>query len=93
MQNFHFLPNVTVTFLSELQLPVIKPKSMAELPTTLTNKPNTQVKECHLYMYMLGRSQHTSKKLECHIVAAAIRVLIFKFLTIRLRVHSKTTPA
>ena len=25
---------------------------MVEPPTTLTNKPNTQVKECYLYMYI-----------------------------------------
>ena len=49
----NFLPNNT--FLPELWTalqPGIKPRSTVELPTTLTNKPNTQVKECHLYMYI-----------------------------------------
>ena len=42
----------TPLFCLSCKLPGIKPGSTAELQTTLTNKPNTQVKECYLYMYM-----------------------------------------
>ena len=43
----------TPLFCLSCNMPGIKPRSTAKLPTTLTSnlKPNTQVKECHLFMY------------------------------------------
>ena len=42
----------TTLFCLSFELSGIEPVSTAELPTTLTNKPNTQVKDSYLYMYM-----------------------------------------
>ena len=42
----------STTFLLSFELPGTELGSMAELPTILTNKPNTQVKDCHLYLYL-----------------------------------------
>ena len=42
----------TTHFCLSCELPGIEAGSTAKLPITLTNKPNTQVKECYLYMYM-----------------------------------------
>ena len=39
-------------FCLSIELPGIEPWSTACLRTIFTSKPNTQVKECHLYMYM-----------------------------------------
>ena len=42
----------TPLFCLSCQLPRIEPGSTAELPTTLTNEPNTQVEECYPYMIL-----------------------------------------
>ena len=47
------IPSPTPLSFLSCKLPGIKPWSTVELPATLTNKPYTQVKECHLYMYMI----------------------------------------
>ena len=39
-------------FCLSCELPEIEPESMAKVSTTLTNKQNTQVKVCYLYVYM-----------------------------------------
>ena len=48
-KNFAITCPMLLFFLS-CELPGIKPASTAELPTPLTNKPSTEVKESNIYL-------------------------------------------
>ena len=64
----------------------IKPWSTAELPTTLTNKPNTQVKECYLYMSM--KPFRSAEWWTCIFKWSKFQFPIFLFSKLRVSIYS-----